>query len=100
MSNLEIREGEYGDKVLALEPGGIEAIKESERHGKARNLFATWMSPNLEFATMFVGVLAVAVFGLSFAQSVLAIVIGKHWELLRNSFSRKMVHAMGSHKWW
>jgi len=76
MSNLEIREGEYGDKVLALEPGGIEAIADSERHGKARNLFATWMSPNLEFATMFVGVLAVAVFGLSFAQSILAIVIG------------------------
>jgi hypothetical protein len=26
MTNLEIREGEYGDKILAVEPGGIESI--------------------------------------------------------------------------
>ena len=39
-------------------------------------LFWTWTSPNLEFATVFVGVLAVAAFGLSFWQAVLAIIIG------------------------
>lgn len=39
-------------------------------------LFWTWTSPNLEFATIFVGVLAVGVFGLSFWQAVLAIVLG------------------------
>jgi len=99
MSNLEIREGEYGAKVLALEPGGIEAIPEKERHGKARNLFATWMSPNLEFATMFVGVLAVAVFGLSFAQAVLAIVIGNALGASAQFILTKMVHAMASHRW-
>jgi len=72
----ELREGDYGDKVLAVEPGGAELIPLSERHGKPLNLFWTWMSPNLEFATVFLGVLAVAVFGLSFWQAVLAIVVG------------------------
>ena len=33
-------------------------------------MFWTWTSPNLEFATVFVGVLAVAVFGMSFWQAV------------------------------
>ena len=76
MANLEIREGEYGDKVLALEPGGIESIPSKDRHGKARNLFATWVSPNMEFATIYVGALAVIAFGLSFKQAVAGILLG------------------------
>jgi len=72
----EVREGEYGDRVAAVEPGGAEFIPLAERHGRPLQLFWTWMSPNLEFATIFVGVLAVAVFGLSFWQAVLAIVLG------------------------
>src|SRR5499425_155965 len=71
-----VREGEYGDRVITVEPGGAEFIPLHERHGKPIQLFWTWTSPNLEFATVFVGVLAVAAFGLSFWQSVLAIVIG------------------------
>ncbi len=76
MAKLEEREGEYGDKVLALEPGGIEAIPAKDRHGKASQLFATWMSPNLEFATIYIGVLGVVAFGLSFTQAALGILIG------------------------
>ena len=76
MTNLEIREGEYGDKVLALEPGGIESIPVKDRHGKARNLFATWVSPNMEFATIYVGALAVIAFGLNFKQAVAGILLG------------------------
>ncbi len=76
MSSLEIREGEYGDKVLALEPGGIESIPTKDRHGKARNLFATWVSPNMEFATIYVGALAVIAFGLSFKQAIAGILLG------------------------
>ncbi|PZS29951.1 MAG: cytosine permease [Pseudonocardiales bacterium] len=72
----DVREGEYGERVLAVEPGGAELIPLSERHGTPLQLFWTWMSPNLEFATIYVGVLAVAVFGLSFWQAVLAIVLG------------------------
>ena len=74
-SDLEFREGEYGESVLAVEPGGIEAIPDGDRHGKARALFATWASPNLEFATIYVGALGV-LFGLSFTQAVIGILIG------------------------
>src|SRR6516225_10041133 len=71
-----VREGDYGASVMTVEPGGAEFIPLHERHGKPLQLFWTWTSPNLEFATVFVGVLAVALFGLSFWQSVLAILIG------------------------
>jgi NCS1 nucleoside transporter family len=72
----EVREGEYGDRVVAVEPGGAEFIPLSERHGNPLSLFWTWTSPNLEFATVFVGVLAVAAFGQTFWEAVLAIVLG------------------------
>src|SRR5262252_6011903 len=71
-----VREGDYGDRVMTVEPGGAEFIPLHERHGRPLQLFWTWTSPNLEFATVFVGVLAVAAFGLSFTQAVLAIIIG------------------------
>ena len=71
-----VRPGEYGERVVAVEPGGVEFIPEAERHGRPLQLFWTWGSPNLEFATIFVGVLAVAAFGLSFWQAVLALLIG------------------------
>jgi NCS1 nucleoside transporter family len=48
----------------------------AERHGRPLQMFWTWTSPNLEFATIFLGVLAVAAFGLSFWQAVAAIVVG------------------------
>jgi len=70
------REGEYGDKVVAVEPGGAEFIPLHERHGRPLQLFWTWTSPNMEFATIFVGVLAVAGFGLGFWEAVLAILLG------------------------
>src|SRR5215831_12414658 len=76
MSDIEVREGTYGEKVIAVEPGGAEFIPLSERHGRPLNLFWTWTSPNMEFATIFVGVLAVALFGLGFWEAVLAIALG------------------------
>jgi NCS1 nucleoside transporter family len=71
-----VREGEYGDRVVAVEPGGAEFIPLTERHGRPLQLFWTWTSPNLEFATIFVGVLAIAVFGQGFWQASLAILAG------------------------
>jgi nucleobase:cation symporter-1, NCS1 family len=71
-----VREGDYGDRVMTVEPGGAEFIPLHERHGRPLQLFWTWTSPNLEFATVFVGVLGVALFGLSFWQTVLAILVG------------------------
>ena len=84
--DLEYREGEYGEKVLAVEPGGIEAMPDGDRHGKARDMFAVWVSPNLEFATIYVGALGV-LFGLSFVQAVLGILLGNGLGALAHSVS-------------
>ncbi|SDI85372.1 nucleobase:cation symporter-1, NCS1 family [Frankineae bacterium MT45] len=67
---------DYGDKVAAVEPGGVEFIPLAERHGTPLQLFWTWASPNMEFATVFVGVLGVAIFGLSFWMAAVAIILG------------------------
>ncbi|HEY0258230.1 MAG TPA: cytosine permease [Lacisediminihabitans sp.] len=63
-------------KATSVEAGGIEAIPPSKRHGSPWQLFATWTAPNLEFATIFVGVIAVAFFGLGFWQAMAALVLG------------------------
>src|SRR5580658_10115002 len=72
----EVREGTYGSKVAAVEPGGAEFIPLSERHGTPLGQFWTWVSPNMEFATIFVGVIGVWFFGQSFWMAALAIVLG------------------------
>jgi NCS1 family nucleobase:cation symporter-1 len=74
--DVEVREGTYGEKVIAVEPGGAEFIPLSERHGRPLQLFWTWTSPNMEFATVFVGFIGVVFFGLSFWQTFLAVVLG------------------------
>ena len=76
----------YGDKVVAVEPGGVEFIPLAERHGKAHQLLWTWTSPNMEFATIGVGILGPLVFGLGFWQSVLAIVLGTALGSLTHGF--------------
>ncbi|HWD68646.1 MAG TPA: cytosine permease [Solirubrobacteraceae bacterium] len=82
----EVRDGTYGDAVATVEPGGAEFIPLSERHGETRTLFGTWTSPNLEFATVFVGVIAVSFFGQSFWDAVLAIVVGTALGSVAHSF--------------
>jgi NCS1 family nucleobase:cation symporter-1 len=72
----EVREGTYGAKVAAIEPGGAEYIPLAERHGKPLGQFWTWVSPNMEFATIFVGIIGVWFFGQSFWMAALAIVLG------------------------
>src|SRR5215471_11731259 len=86
-----VREGDYGERVITVEPGGAEFIPLHERHGRPLQLFWTWTSPNLEFATVFVGVIAVAFFGLTFWQAVLAIVIGT----AAGSISQAILSARG-----
>src|ERR1700732_877693 len=71
-----VREGSYGSQVMTIEPGGAEFIPLNERHGRPLQLFWTWTSPNMEFATIFVGVLAVSVFGMGFWSAALALVLG------------------------
>jgi NCS1 family nucleobase:cation symporter-1 len=72
----DVRPGDYGTKVIAVEPGGAEFVPLKDRHGSPVQLLWTWLSPNLEFATVFLGVLATGIFGLSFGQAALAILIG------------------------
>ncbi len=74
--DVEVRQGTYGEKVIAVEPGGAEFIPLGERHGKPLQQFWTWVSPNMEFATIFVGIIGVWFFGQSFWMATLAIVLG------------------------
>jgi len=90
-----VREGVYGDKVMAVEPGGNEYIPETERHGRPLDLFWTWMSPNLEFATIFVGVLPIIVFGGSFWLTVLGCVIGTALGSITHGFLSSMGPRFG-----
>lgn len=69
-------DGNYRDRIVAVEPGGNEYIAEADRHGKPSQLLWTWASPNLEFATIFLGVLAVSYFGMNFWQAAAGIVFG------------------------
>src|ERR1700761_4373680 len=71
-----LREGACGSPVVEVEPGGAEFSPLSERHGRPLQLFWPWTSPNMEFATVFVGFIGVVFFGLSFWATFLAIVIG------------------------
>ncbi|MYW68120.1 cytosine permease [Streptomyces sp. SID8379] len=66
----------YGDKVIAVETAGSEPIPDAERHGGPRQLLWTWASPNIEFATVYIGVISVLFFGLSFWQAAAALLLG------------------------
>ena len=65
----------YGDKIVAVEPAGIDYIPEADRHGSAIQLLWTWTSPNMEFATIAVGILGPSL-GLSVWKTFAAIVLG------------------------
>ncbi|MGK2865769.1 MAG: purine-cytosine permease family protein [Mycobacterium sp.] len=69
-------DGTYRDRLVAVEPGGNEFIAEADRHGRPSQLLWTWASPNLEFATIFLGVLAVTYFGMTFWQAAAGVIVG------------------------
>ncbi|WP_395110386.1 purine-cytosine permease family protein [Actinomadura sp. SCN-SB] len=96
-AGLVVREAEYGDKLAAVEPGGAEYIPLDQRHGTPLKLFWTWTSPNLEFATVFLGVLAVAAFGLNFWQAVAAAALGSALGALSHAVlsARAPKHGVG-----
>jgi NCS1 nucleoside transporter family len=89
----DVRPGDYGTKVIAVEPGGAEFVPLRERHGRPGQLVWTWLSPNLEFATVFLGVFATSLpfTNLSFGQAALAILIGTGL----GSFSHAVLSARG-----
>ena len=90
-AHVPVREGDYGSKVGAVEPGGVEYISDRERHGNPIQLFWTWVSPNMEFATVFVGVLPIAVFGGGFWPTVFGVTLGS----LMGSITHALLSTMG-----
>ncbi len=66
----------YRDQVLEEEPHGNEPVKDAERHGHPFNAFTLWFGANVEFATLTTGALMVGLFGMSFWQGIMAVVIG------------------------
>jgi NCS1 nucleoside transporter family len=89
----DVRPGDYGAKVIAVEPGGAEFVPLRERHGNPAQLLWTWLSPNLEFATVFLGVFATTLpfTNLTFTQAFWAILIGSGL----GSFSHAVLSARG-----
>ena len=58
-----------------LETHGIDLIPVAERHGRPRDLFGMWLGTNLNVFYVVNGAVVISL-GLSFAQSVLAMVLG------------------------
>jgi NCS1 family nucleobase:cation symporter-1 len=73
---------EAAPSVIAVEHRGIEHVPQSARWGNPGSLFWMWAGAvwNVEFVVY--GALAVVVFGLSFAQAILVILIGNLFYLL------------------
>ncbi|CCH78676.1 putative purine-cytosine permease yxlA [Nostocoides japonicum T1-X7] len=65
----------YRDKIAAVEPYGVDAIPDSERHGKAVSQFFIWFAAGMNFPIMVLGFSGVS-FGLSLPMAVTAIVAG------------------------
>lgn len=65
----------YRDKVATVEPYGVDAIPDSERHGKATSQMSIWFAAGMNFPIMVLGFYAVGM-GLSLASAITAIVVG------------------------
>ncbi|GEE00152.1 allantoin permease [Gordonia spumicola] len=63
------------DGVGRIEAHGIDFIPESERRGKARDLFAVWAAPNVSYLALVVGG-ALVLMGLQLWQAIAVIVVG------------------------
>ncbi|GAB23272.1 NCS1 family transporter [Gordonia polyisoprenivorans NBRC 16320 = JCM 10675] len=65
----------YRNKIAKVEPYGVDAIPDSERHGKPVSQFFIWFAAGMNFPIMVLGFVAVS-FGLSLPAAISAIVIG------------------------
>ncbi|MCZ0973633.1 cytosine permease [Streptomyces albulus] len=63
------------DRVGRVEAHGIDVIPDSERHGRARELFAVWAAPNVSYLSLVVGG-ALTLTGLTLWQASAVIVVG------------------------
>ena len=65
----------HSPDVREIEKHGIELIDAQERHGRPRDLFGLWFGTNLNIFYIVNGAVVVSL-GLSFLQSIIAIVLG------------------------
>jgi NCS1 family nucleobase:cation symporter-1 len=63
------------DRAGKVEAHGIDFIPDTERHGRARDLFGVWAAPNVSYLGLVVGG-ALVLMGLSLAQALAVIVAG------------------------
>lgn len=65
----------YGDKVVAIEPYGVEGITLAERHGNARSQFTLWLGSNLTIADYALGFFPI-ILGMSWPYVIASILVG------------------------
>ncbi|MFT4221305.1 MAG: cytosine permease [Microbacterium sp.] len=76
MPSSESRESDtFVDTASHLETRGIETIRESDRHGRARDLFAVWAAPNVSVLNFTIGATLTIVLGLEVWQALLVILV-------------------------
>ncbi|MDP2663590.1 MAG: cytosine permease [Dehalococcoidia bacterium] len=66
----------YGDRVVKVEPFGVEPIPEQERHGSASGVLAMWLGANMSMSTWLVGAVSTALFGLPLWLAFPAVLLG------------------------
>lgn len=65
---------EFVDVATHPETRGIELVAPSERHGRARDLFAVWAAPNVSVLNFTMGATLTLVLGLEIWQAIIVIV--------------------------
>jgi nucleobase:cation symporter-1, NCS1 family len=68
-------EAKYGDKVLTVEPYGIETVENIDRHGSAKGQFPLWLGSNLTIADYALGFLPISL-GMSWGFTIASILVG------------------------
>ena len=63
------------DRTFSIEQRGIDLVPPGERHGRPSSLFWMWLGTNLNVFYVVNGAIVIAI-GLSFTQSLLAILLG------------------------
>lgn len=64
---------QFVDVASRPETRGIELVGSSERHGRARDLFAVWAAPNVSVLNFTIGATLTLLFGLELWQAILVI---------------------------
>jgi NCS1 family nucleobase:cation symporter-1 len=65
-----------GDQFLKVETHGIEAIPNSERHGRSRELAFLWAGAFVNYASLFTASLLTSFFGLGVWDGLAAVILG------------------------